>query len=70
MRDFWDVAPCNIFGVVRRFIMVMMEAVHTSETSVCSNEFMRRYIPEGSHVLHKKAKHSRYRHGGAWGEEV
>jgi hypothetical protein len=27
---------------------LMMEAVRTSDTSVCSNESTRRYIPEGS----------------------
>jgi len=27
-----------------------MEAVRSSETSVCSNETTRRYIPEGSHL--------------------
>jgi hypothetical protein len=47
---FWDVAPCRLIGVDRRFggvyclhrqgdefIALMMEAIHTSETSVYSN---------------------------------
>jgi hypothetical protein len=37
-RAFWDV------------ITLMMEAVHTSETSVYSNEATWLYIPEGSHL--------------------
>jgi hypothetical protein len=32
------------------FIALMMEAVHTSETSVYFNETTRRYIPEGSYL--------------------
>jgi hypothetical protein len=31
-------------------IALMMEAVHTSETSVYFNETTRRYIPEGCHL--------------------
>jgi hypothetical protein len=40
-RVFWDVAPCSL-------IAKMMEAVSTSETSVHSNETIRRYNPEDS----------------------
>jgi hypothetical protein len=32
------------------FIALMMEAAHTSETSVYSNESTWRYIPEGSNL--------------------
>jgi hypothetical protein len=32
------------------FMTLMIEAVHTSETSVYSNETTRRYIPGGSDV--------------------
>jgi hypothetical protein len=31
-------------------VALMMEAVRTSETSVCSSETTRRYIPEDSHL--------------------
>jgi hypothetical protein len=33
---------------------LMMEAVLTSETSVCSNDIARRYIPEGCQLLSRK----------------
>jgi hypothetical protein len=36
------------------FIRVMMEAVHTSETSVYCNETSRRYIPEGSYLDNRR----------------
>jgi hypothetical protein len=56
MRAFWDIAPYSL-GVDRRFrgtasiITVMMtEAVHTSETSVYSNETALRYISERSYL--------------------
>jgi hypothetical protein len=56
-RVFWDVAPCSHVED-RRFrgayclrhegiIIALMEAVRTSETSVCFKETTRRYIPEG-----------------------
>jgi hypothetical protein len=44
-RAFWDVAPCNLVGVA-----LMLEAVRTSETSVCSNETTWRYIPGGDNL--------------------
>jgi hypothetical protein len=52
IRVFWDVAPCNLVGVDQRFrgsasiTTLIMEAVHTSETSVYSNETTQCYIPE------------------------
>jgi hypothetical protein len=49
---FWDVAPCSLRRVERRFrfIALMMEAVRTSETSVYSKETTWRYIPEESNI--------------------
>jgi hypothetical protein len=44
---FWDILPCKMI-VDQRFrgaYCLMMEAVHTSETSV-DNHFTRQYIPE------------------------
>jgi hypothetical protein len=41
---FWDVLPCKI-------IALMMEAAHTSETSV-DNYFTLQYIPEDKSELH------------------
>jgi hypothetical protein len=56
MRIFWDTAQCNLVGVdiseVRTASIIrVMEAEHTSETSVYSNETTLRCIPEGSHLL-------------------
>jgi hypothetical protein len=57
IRDFWDIAPCVIVGVDRRFrgsycfhhqCALIMEAIRTSETSVYSNYTTQHYIPEGS----------------------
>jgi hypothetical protein len=51
MRAFWDVAPCSMGEVDRRFRnayclkALMIEGVRTSETSVYF-ETTRRYIPE------------------------
>jgi hypothetical protein len=39
-----------IISLYVRFITLMMEAVRTSETSICSSETTRRCIPEGSHL--------------------
>jgi hypothetical protein len=47
---FWDIAPCSLIEVDRRFTL-MMEAVHTSEMSVYS-ETTRQYIPEESNLQH------------------
>jgi hypothetical protein len=47
MRSFWDIAPCS-FGVDRRFRAAYCLHHQGDETSVCSNETARRYIPEGS----------------------
>jgi hypothetical protein len=50
LRVFWDIAPCCLAGVDRRLIVLMMEAVRTSETSVYSSETTRHCIPEDSHL--------------------
>jgi hypothetical protein len=51
-RVFWDVAPCSHVEVHRRFredlIVLMTEALRTSETSVSFNVTTRRYIPKDS----------------------
>jgi hypothetical protein len=53
-RVFWDVVPCSLVEVDRSFwgtcfiIALMIEAVHTSETSVNLNVTTRHYIPEDS----------------------
>jgi hypothetical protein len=46
---FCYIAPCSLVEVYRHFI-TLMEAVSTSETSVCFNETTRRYIPEGYYL--------------------
>jgi hypothetical protein len=38
MTAFWDMAPCSLVEVDWRFIVLMMEAVCTSETPVYFNE--------------------------------
>jgi hypothetical protein len=43
MTAFWDIASY-------RFITLMMEAVHTSETLVHFNEITWCYIPESCHL--------------------
>jgi hypothetical protein len=55
MTVFWDVAPCNVVQIDRRFrdaycllIALMMEAVSTSETSV--SFYQTTPIPEDSHL--------------------
>jgi hypothetical protein len=57
VRAFWDIAPCSVVEVDLRLkvhtasiIRGMMEAVRTSETSVCSNETTWRNIPKGSNL--------------------
>jgi hypothetical protein len=56
--SFWDVAPCNLVEVFRRFRVsyclhrIPDNWVCTSETSVYNHETTRRYIPESCH-LHK-----------------
>jgi hypothetical protein len=54
MTDFWDVAPRRLSEVDKRFAL-MMESVHTSETSVYFNETTRRYIPKSCH-LHTRGR--------------
>jgi hypothetical protein len=59
IRAFWDVAPCSLVVVNRRFrvrtafIALMMETVRTSATSIYSNETTGRYIPEGSNLCER-----------------
>jgi hypothetical protein len=48
MTAFWDVVPCSL-KADRRFIVLMMEAECTSETSIYFHETTRRYIPESRH---------------------
>jgi hypothetical protein len=68
IRAFWDIAPCSLVVVDRRFrgsyclhhqgdefIVLIMEAVHISETSISYNETTRRNIPEVSNL------HTRFR---------
>jgi hypothetical protein len=69
VRLFWDMAPCSHIEVDQRFrgvyclassgqliITLMIEAVHTSETSVNFNVTRQRYIPEDSklHTRHRE----------------
>jgi hypothetical protein len=57
VTDFCDIAPCGLGLEVRTasivgamIIALMMEPVHTSETSVYFYETTLRNIPEGSHL--------------------
>jgi hypothetical protein len=53
MTVFWDVAPCDLVEVYRRFrgaIALIMEAESTSETSVNIYQTARRNILEGSNL--------------------
>jgi hypothetical protein len=64
MTVFWDIAPCCLVEVYRRFrgayclhhqgdeslITLMLEAVSTFETSVNFYQTSRRNIPEDSHL--------------------
>jgi hypothetical protein len=54
MIDFWDVAPRRLSEVDKRFAL-MMESVHTSETSVYF-ETTRRYIPKSCHLHTRRHK--------------
>jgi hypothetical protein len=54
---FWDVAPCSLVDIDRRFrgdyrllIAPMMEEVRTSETSVNIYQTTRRNISEDRHL--------------------
>jgi hypothetical protein len=47
-KAFWDVVPCSHIEVDQHFIILMMEAVCTSETSVNFCVTTWRYIPEDS----------------------
>jgi hypothetical protein len=50
MTVFWDVAPCSLVEIDRRFRGAMMEAVTTSETSVNFYQTTRHNIPEDSRI--------------------
>jgi hypothetical protein len=51
MTVLWDVAPCSLVDIYRRFRRaLMMEAVSTSETLVSVYQTTRRNIPEDSHL--------------------
>jgi hypothetical protein len=60
MTVFWDVAPCSLVEIEQRFrgtyclslhaIVLVMEAVSTSETSVSFYHTTRRNIPEDGHL--------------------
>jgi hypothetical protein len=40
---FWDITPCSLFELDRKFITMTMKAVRISETSIYFNETTRRY---------------------------
>jgi hypothetical protein len=44
----------SIHLVINKAMSFAMEAVHTSETSVYSNETAQRYIPEGSNLHNRR----------------
>jgi hypothetical protein len=56
MAAFWDVAPCSLVEVYRRFrracypIIALLEAASTSETSLNFYQTKWRYIPKDSQV--------------------
>jgi hypothetical protein len=64
MTAFWNIVQCSLIEVNGRFrrshclhplsnewyIVLIMEAVCSSETSVYFKETTRRYIPEGCHL--------------------
>jgi hypothetical protein len=54
MAAFWDIAPCSLVDIDRRFraIALMMEALSTSETSVNIYQTTRRNVPEDSELDH------------------
>jgi hypothetical protein len=59
-RVFWNILPCSQFdidvsevraaSIIRAIIALMMEAAHTSETSVDIYFTTRQYIPEDSEL--------------------
>jgi hypothetical protein len=57
MTAFWDVAPCSLVLIERRFrgayclSTLMMEAVSTFETSANFYQTTRRSIPEDNHLF-------------------
>jgi hypothetical protein len=54
MAAFWDIAPCSLVEVYRRFI-ALIEIASTSETSVNFYQTTWRNIPEDSHHLNKRS---------------
>jgi hypothetical protein len=48
------VAPCSLAQIDRHFIVVMMEAVSTSETFVNFYETTRRNVLEGNHTRRRE----------------
>jgi hypothetical protein len=50
MAVFWDVSPCSLVEVYRRFIALMMEAASSYETSVNFYQTTGRNNPEDSHL--------------------
>jgi hypothetical protein len=53
MRVFWDIAPCSLLAVYRRFVRAVLAAISTYETSVNFYETTRCSIPEDCHLLMK-----------------
>jgi hypothetical protein len=56
MRTLWDVAPCSLVGLDRRFRGAyclhhqVYDSMHTLETSLYTSETTPRCIPEGSRL--------------------
>jgi hypothetical protein len=59
MTAFWNVAPCSVT------VAVKMEAVPTSETSVCFCETTQRYFT-GDYYLHTRRRESKSSSHPAW----
>jgi hypothetical protein len=49
--DVIEVRTASFITVIKAFIILMMEAVRASETSVYFYSTTRRYIPESSYIL-------------------
>jgi hypothetical protein len=52
MRDFWDIAPCSLVGLGRRFrgfITLIVEVY-----APLKRQSTRCYIPDGSHLLTRR----------------
>jgi hypothetical protein len=50
-------------SIIRAMVLLMMDVLRTSETSVHSNETARRYIPEDYklHILSRESEISHFR---------